>query len=102
SIKEPSEDYRSILEGRLDYHNQAGNEPGDPAKATQAIITIVNKVNPPLRLLLGKDAVLLARRIDQAKLAETERWEKLSSSTNFDDSEEHRWTHLGLPQSSKE
>src|SRR5437868_4492230 len=48
SIKEPSEDYRSILEGRLDYHNQAGNEPGDPAKATQAIITIVNKVNPPL------------------------------------------------------
>jgi NAD(P)-dependent dehydrogenase (short-subunit alcohol dehydrogenase family) len=99
---EPSEDYRSTLEGRLEYHNQAGNEPGDPAKAAQAIITIVNEANPPLRLLLGKDAVLLARRIDQAKLAETERWEKLSSSTNFDDSEEHRWTHLGLPQSSQE
>src|SRR5712691_5073703 len=58
---EPSEDYRSTLEGRLDYHNQAGNEPGDPTKAAQAIMTIVNEANPPLRLLLGKDAVLLAR-----------------------------------------
>src|SRR3954452_6436604 len=42
SITEPSEDYRSTLEGRLEYHNQAGNEPGDPAKAAQAIMTIVN------------------------------------------------------------
>jgi hypothetical protein len=67
-----------------------------------AIITIVNAADPPLRLLLGKDAVLIARRIDQAKLAETDRWEKLSSSTDFDDSEEYRFTHLGLPQSSQE
>ena len=99
---EPGEDYRSTIQDMLDYHHQAGNEPGDPAKAAQAIITIVNEENPPLRLLLGKDAVQLARRIDQAKLAETERWEKLSSSTDFDDSEENRWTHIGLPQSSQE
>ena len=102
SYTEPSEDYRSTIEGRLDYHHQAGNEPGDPAKAAQAIISIVNEENPPLRLLLGKDAVQLARRIDQAKLAETDRWEKLSSSTDFDASEENRWTHVGLPQSSRE
>jgi NAD(P)-dependent dehydrogenase (short-subunit alcohol dehydrogenase family) len=38
SIREPSEDYRSIIEDRLEYHHQAGNEPGDPAKAAQAII----------------------------------------------------------------
>lgn len=102
SIPEPSEDYRGVLEGRLEYHNRAGNEPGDPAKAAQAIMTIVNAEDPPLRLLLGKDAVLIARRVDQAKLAETDRWETLSSSTNFDDSEEHRFTHLGLPQASQE
>ncbi len=98
----PSEDYRSFVEARLEYHNQAGNEPGDPAKAAQAIITIANEANPPQRLLLGKDAVLIARRVDQARLAETDRWEQLSSSTNFDDSDEHRWTHLGLPRSSHE
>src|SRR5258708_20223379 len=102
SITEPSEDYRSILEDRLEYHHQAGNEPGDPAKAAQAIITIVNEANPPLRLLLGKGAVQLARWIDQAKLAETDRWEKLSSSTDFDDSEENHWTHVGSPQSNQE
>jgi NAD(P)-dependent dehydrogenase (short-subunit alcohol dehydrogenase family) len=99
AFTEPSADYRSIIAGRLDYHNQAGNEPGDPAKAAQAIIAIVNEANPPLRLLLGKDAVMIARSVDQTKLAETDRWEQLSSSTNFDDSEEHRWTHLGLPPS---
>jgi NAD(P)-dependent dehydrogenase (short-subunit alcohol dehydrogenase family) len=96
---EPSEDYRSFIENRLEYHNQSGNESGDPAKAAQALLTIVNEANPPLRLLLGKDAVLIARKVDQAKLAETDRWEALSSSTNFDDNEEHRWTHLGLPPS---
>jgi NAD(P)-dependent dehydrogenase (short-subunit alcohol dehydrogenase family) len=100
SVTEPGEDYRNTLEGHLEYHRQAGKEPGDPAKAAQAIITIVNEANPPLRLLLGKDAVQIARSVDQAKLAETDRWEKLSFSTNFDNSEEHRFTHLGLPSSS--
>lgn len=102
SITEPGEDYRGVIEGHLAYHDQSGNEPGDPAKAAQAIVTIVNEANPPLRLLLGKDAVLIARKVDQAKLAETDHWEKLSSSTDFTDGEEHHWTHLGLPQSSQE
>ncbi len=101
SITEPGEDYRSVLESHLDYHSQAGSEPGDPAKAAQAIITIVDEANPPLRLPLGKDAVLIARRVDQAKLAETDRWEQLSSSTGFDNNEEHRFTHIGLPPSSQ-
>jgi NAD(P)-dependent dehydrogenase (short-subunit alcohol dehydrogenase family) len=86
SITEPSEDYRSTVGFILDYRRErAGREPGDPAKAAQAIIAIVNEDHPPLRLLLGRDAVQLARQIDQAKLAETDRWEALSSSTDFDD-----------------
>jgi NAD(P)-dependent dehydrogenase (short-subunit alcohol dehydrogenase family) len=85
SSKEPSEDYSSLIKGSLDYHQQAaGKEPGDPAKAAQAIITIVNEANPPLRLLLGTDAVQIARTVDQDKLVETQLWEELSSSTNFD------------------
>lgn len=99
SYTEPGADYKNVLAGHIDYHHQTGNEPGDPAKAAQAIITIANEANPPLRLLLGKDAVLIARRVDQAKLAETERWEELSSSTNFDGEKEHHFTHLGLPAS---
>jgi hypothetical protein len=67
------------------FHEVAGREPGDPAKAAQAIIAVVNMEQPPLRLLLGRDAVQLARQLDQANLAETDRWEQLSSSTDFDD-----------------
>ena len=102
SVPEPSEDYRGVLAGHIAYHDQAGNEPGDPAKAAQAIITVANEANPPLRLLLGKDAVMIARRVDQARLAETDRWEQLSSSTNFDDSKEDHFTHLGLPPAGQE
>jgi NAD(P)-dependent dehydrogenase (short-subunit alcohol dehydrogenase family) len=61
----------------------AGHEPGDPAKAAQAVIAIVNELQPPLRLLLGTDALHVARQIDQADLAESERWEQLSTSTDF-------------------
>ena len=50
---EPSADYRSTLEGRLDYHKQAGNEPGDPAKAAQAIVTIVNAEERTLQMSLN-------------------------------------------------
>ena len=82
---EPSEDYRSTIGFIREYRKRSGREPGDPAKAAQAIIAIVNEDNPPLRLLLGRDAVQLARQIDQARLAETDRWEALSSSTDFDD-----------------
>ncbi|GCE10081.1 oxidoreductase [Dictyobacter aurantiacus] len=100
SIVEPSEDYQSIVAGHIAYHQQAGKEPGDPAKAAQAIITIANEAQPPLRLVLGKDALKVARLVDQAKLAETDRWADLSSSTNFDDGEAEHFTHLGLPPSS--
>ena len=66
------------------FHEFAGHEPGDPAKAAQAIIAVVKEEHPPLRLLLGRDGVQLARHIDQADLAEIERWEHLSTSTDFE------------------
>ena len=34
-----------------------GNQPGDPAKAAQVIITVLGTVDAPLRLTLGNDAV---------------------------------------------
>jgi NAD(P)-dependent dehydrogenase (short-subunit alcohol dehydrogenase family) len=100
---EPSEDYQSIIGARLAYRERAaGKEPGDPAKAAQAIITIVNEEQPPLRLPLGKDALQTVRLVDQAKLVETDRWEKLIASTDFDDVKGDPLAHgIGLPQSSQ-
>ncbi|GHO95618.1 short-chain dehydrogenase/reductase [Reticulibacter mediterranei] len=82
---EPSEDYQDTV-GRLHnrFRQQGGVSAGDPAKAAQAIITIVNEEQPPLRLLLGSDALLVVRHADQVKLAEIDRWEHLSRSTNVD------------------
>ncbi|WP_271755209.1 hypothetical protein [Cohnella sp. JJ-181] len=82
------------VEPREEYHNtvgymmkqlreNTGKEKGDPAKAAQAIITIVNEDNPPLRLLLGSEAVELANAMDNGKLEETKRWEAIRRSTDF-------------------
>ncbi|KAI7260671.1 hypothetical protein KC345_g10013 [Hortaea werneckii] len=82
----PGEDYEDTV-GQMYKHlsERAGKEAGDPVRAAQAVITIVNEENPPLRLLLGKSAVQFAKANDQAKLAETGRWEALSLSADFEE-----------------
>jgi NAD(P)-dependent dehydrogenase (short-subunit alcohol dehydrogenase family) len=37
--------------------NSSGQQPGDPARAAAAIIKVVESANPPLHLLLGKNAL---------------------------------------------
>ena len=61
-----------------------GQQPGDPAKAAQAILTIAGTDDPPLQLLLGADAMLYATRQLAAQQAEIGRWAKLTLSTGFD------------------
>ena len=104
NFTEVSEDYKSILDPMIAYREGvAGKEPGNPDKAAQALISIVNNDNPPLRLPLGRDAFKTALLVDQAKLAETERWEHLITSTDYDDVEGDPLAHgIGLPQSGQE
>ncbi|OAS15417.1 oxidoreductase [Paenibacillus oryzisoli] len=81
---EPRDEYKNTVGYMMKYFREnTGKEKGDPVKAAQAIITIVGEENPPLRLLLGSDAVELANAMDNGKLEETKRWEKLSRSTDF-------------------
>jgi NAD(P)-dependent dehydrogenase (short-subunit alcohol dehydrogenase family) len=60
-----------------------GVQPGDPARAGQVIVEVVGLDEPPRRLLLGSDAVALARAAEQRRAAELERWAELSASTDF-------------------
>jgi NAD(P)-dependent dehydrogenase (short-subunit alcohol dehydrogenase family) len=85
NFTQPGEDYQGTV-GLMYEHlrERAGKEAGDPVRAAKAVIYIINEENPPLRLLLGRSAVQFARAADQAKLAETDRWEKLSDSADFD------------------
>lgn len=51
------EDYESTA-GKIKktIRDSSGNQPGDPAKAAEAIIQVVESAQPPLRLLLGAAA----------------------------------------------
>ncbi|QCP52918.1 oxidoreductase [Trinickia violacea] len=60
-----------------------GNQPGDPAKAAQAMLKLVASENPPMHLLLGRDAVTLVRAKLSALKAEIDAWEVVSVSTDF-------------------
>src|SRR5260221_1760286 len=61
-----------------------GSDRGARPKAPGATIPVASGEHPPLRLLLGRDAVQLARQLDQADLAAIDRWEQLSTSTDFE------------------
>jgi NAD(P)-dependent dehydrogenase (short-subunit alcohol dehydrogenase family) len=61
-----------------------GTQPGDPAKAAAAILTALDAGDPPLRLVLGADAVDNVRaRLDRLA-GELARWEPLGRATAID------------------
>jgi len=60
-----------------------GNQPGDPARAAQAILAVVESPDPPLLLLLGSDALGAFRAVLDAQSAELDAWEPTTLSTDF-------------------
>ncbi|WP_328862743.1 oxidoreductase [Streptomyces sp. NBC_00306] len=58
-----------------------GTEPNDPVKGAAAILEVLDAENPPLRLVLGGDAVDALREHDESLLADVTAWEALSRST---------------------
>ncbi|MEU7590860.1 oxidoreductase [Micromonospora sp. NPDC049230] len=80
-----SDPYRPVIDPAVQRLRQAsGNQPGDPARAAQAIIRITQVDDPPLRLLLGADAVAGATAAAEALAASDARWRELSESIAFD------------------
>lgn len=63
---------------------RSGHQPGDPAKAGQAILQLVASANPPTRLLLGTDALDYVTADLKSQEAEIKEWESLTRSTNYD------------------
>ena len=55
-----------------------------PVKAAAAIIHLASLDEPPLRLLLGSDAVHLANQNDLARMEADRTWRDLSVSTDFE------------------
>lgn len=63
---------------------KSGRQPGDPAKAGRAVITLIESPAPPAHLLLGPDALELVSRELDALRAELNQWETVTRSTDFD------------------
>ncbi|MGW9253095.1 oxidoreductase [Streptomyces albidoflavus] len=68
---------------RASFRENTGGEPGDPARAAEAIVAAVTADIPPHRLLLGSPAYDMAlEKLDELR-AEFTAWEDLSRSADF-------------------
>lgn len=77
-------DYNAVMDPiRTARQAKSGNQPGDPAKAAQALLALVEAEHPPVRIFLGEDALGLVGKKLEAMKAEIAAWEALSRSTSF-------------------
>jgi len=70
-----------IIEGRK---ASSGHQPGDPAKAAQAIVDLTRAADPPAHLLLGSDAWAFFHEKLERLRAEVDAWRSVTLSTNFE------------------
>jgi NAD(P)-dependent dehydrogenase (short-subunit alcohol dehydrogenase family) len=80
-----SPDYEATVGARTraTFGRQDGAS-GDPAKVAQAILRLAGEKKPPVRLLLGSDAVAVATAAAAERAEEDARWKALSLSTDYD------------------
>jgi NAD(P)-dependent dehydrogenase (short-subunit alcohol dehydrogenase family) len=77
-------DYASTVgTRRTEDPAEDGNQPGDPARAAQAIITAVRSSSTPGMLVLGPDALTGFRNAMKDLNADVDAWEQTSLSTSF-------------------
>jgi NAD(P)-dependent dehydrogenase (short-subunit alcohol dehydrogenase family) len=60
---------------------------GDPGRAADILLDLVDLDEPPLRLLLGDGAVRSADKSSRERAAEAERWAEVSRSADFPEGE---------------
>src|SRR5262249_47027394 len=70
---------------RREIAARSGTQPGDPRKAALAIVRAVTSHAPPLRLLLGRDALTFARDKIEVLSDEIDLWSPVTLGTSFDE-----------------
>jgi len=78
------EDYATTAGKNMgDIRGYSGNQPGDPEKAAKAMILVTESENPPLRLLLGKNALKGGRlKLDELK-QDFDAWADVTEGADF-------------------
>jgi NAD(P)-dependent dehydrogenase (short-subunit alcohol dehydrogenase family) len=78
------EDYSATAgERRKQTQARSGSQAGDPARGAQAIIDATLSETPPLRLLLGKAALELARKKLDSMKKDFDAWEETTLGADF-------------------
>ena len=81
----PSKPYKQAQATMDERFAQMGANPaGDPRKGALAMIQAVDATEPPLRLVLGAEALGMIRESMASYGKELDRWEKVSASTRED------------------
>lgn len=76
-------DYDALFDPiRQAREEKSGKQLGDPVKAANAMLALIDSENPPAHLLLGSDALKLVREKLAQLSAEIEQWETLTRSTD--------------------
>jgi NAD(P)-dependent dehydrogenase (short-subunit alcohol dehydrogenase family) len=82
TIRDYDELFEPIRAARV---KASGNQLGNPAKASDAVLAVLNEAEPPAHLVLGSDALRLIGAARAAVEADIRQWESLSRSTDFVD-----------------
>jgi NAD(P)-dependent dehydrogenase (short-subunit alcohol dehydrogenase family) len=81
-------DYQATVGARLERTaGFSGRQPGDPARAAEAMIAIVESPTPPGHLVLGAIALEGIREKLKATLAEIEAWSETSRGADYPETE---------------
>lgn len=75
-------EYQSFMD-MIVTPDAAGKEPGDPQKAAEAVLQIVESDKPPLRLLLGNAAYAAATHKLNTLLQSIEEWKEVTQNADF-------------------
>jgi short-subunit dehydrogenase len=77
------EGYQAVKDMQRRYLAGNGEQPGDPEKASEILIELAEKENPPTHLYLGRDAYNRASAKLAAMTAEIEEWKSTTISADF-------------------
>ncbi|MBD2072109.1 SDR family NAD(P)-dependent oxidoreductase [Leptolyngbya sp. FACHB-671] len=84
TVEQSIDAYASVSGASLQWFKEMdGQQPGDPAKAAQAIVQVVESPHPPIRLALGTDAMsLIQEKLGRVK-TDLDAWQQVTVSTDY-------------------
>ena len=84
SAPQPIEAYAETVHARLKQVNAySGKQPGDPVRAAEAMIAVVDSKEPPLNLVLGAPGLKMVRQKIEDLTKELDKWEALTLSADY-------------------